>query len=70
MDKMKLVNLELSNLVIAYALILVAFGLARLLRIGQERLILVASLRMALQLIVVGYLLQLVFAVKTRCWYC
>jgi len=64
MDKMKLVNLELSNLVIAYALILVAFGLARLLRIGQERQILVASLRMVLQLIVVGYLLQLVFAVK------
>lgn len=64
MDTVQLLNLDLSNLAVAYSLILLSFGLARLLRSGDEHRILVASIRMVLQLLAVGYLLHLVFAVK------
>ncbi len=60
-----IVPLELMQLVYAYALILLSAALARFKRVGQEKQLLWASLRMALQLIAVGYLLRLVFAVHS-----
>lgn len=64
MDNSQLVNLGLADLVIAYTLILLSFSLARLLKMGGERQMLTASLRMVLQLIAVGYLLHLVFEIR------
>lgn len=61
----KIVTLEIVDLVFAYGLILLAVGLARLVRIGEERRMLWASVRMVVQLIAVGYLLHLVFAVRS-----
>ena len=61
----KVVTLELVDLALAYGLILIAFGLARLEQIGQEKQMLWASARMVLQLIAVGYLLHLVFAIRS-----
>ena len=61
----KIVNLEIADLAFAYGLILLSVGLARLVRIGEERQMFWASVRMVLQLIAVGYLLHLVFSVKS-----
>jgi putative ABC transport system permease protein len=65
MENQKVVNLELLNLGLSYGLILLAVGLARLQRIGEEWHMLWASVRMGLQLIAVGYLLHLVFAMRS-----
>jgi len=65
MENRQLVPLELMQLVYGYGLILLSVALARCRRIGQERQLLWASLRMVLQLLVVGYLLHLVFAVRS-----
>lgn len=60
-----LIHLDLLQLVYAYALILLSISLARFRQIGQERQMLWASLRMVVQLLAVGYLLQLVFTVRS-----
>jgi putative ABC transport system permease protein len=60
-----MVNLSLLNLALAYGLVLLTIGLARLRRIGQEGEILWSSLRMVVQLFAVGYLLHLVFSVRS-----
>ncbi len=60
-----LIHLDLLRLVYAYALILLSISLARFRQIGQERQILWASLRMVVQLLAVGYLLQLVFTLRS-----
>lgn len=65
MQNQEVVNLELMDLALAYGLILIAVGLARLQRIGEEKQILWTSARMVLQLVAVGYLLHLVFAVNS-----
>lgn len=65
METAKIINLELLDLALAYGLVLVAIGLARLSRIGQEGQMLWASFRMVIQLFAVGYLLHAVFAVKS-----
>lgn len=65
MEDGKMINLGLLNLALAYGLVLVAIGLARLRQIGQERQMLWASLRMVFQLFAVGYLLHLVFAIRS-----
>lgn len=65
MEDGKMINLGLLNLALAYGLVLVAIGLARLRQIGQERQMLWASLRMVFQLLAVGYLLHLVFAIRS-----
>ena len=65
MESKDLVNLGLLDLAVAYGLVLLAIGLARLKRIGQERQMLWASLRMVFQLFAVGYLLHFLFAVKS-----
>lgn len=64
METVHLVDLGLTELLLAYGLILLAAGLARLERIGEEWQMIRASLRMVLQLVAVGYLLHLVFAVN------
>ncbi len=65
MDNQGIVNLDLVNLVLAYGLVLLAIGLARLQRIGQEGEMLWASVRMVLQLLAVGYLLHVVFTINS-----
>ena len=49
----------------AYGLILLAVGFARVWQIGQEKQLLWASIRMVLQLLAVGYLLNLIFTVHS-----
>jgi putative ABC transport system permease protein len=65
MENQKIINLDLINLVYAYGLVLLAIALARLRHIGQEGQMLWASARMVIQLFAVGYLLHLVFAVRS-----
>lgn len=65
MEGNDLAKLELMELVAAYGLVLLAIALARLRKIGQERQMLWASVRMVFQLLAVGYLLHIVFAVKS-----
>ncbi len=65
MGKNALIHLDLLQLGYAYALILLSVSLARFRQIGQERQMLWASCRMVVQLLVVGYLLQLVFSVRS-----
>lgn len=65
MDNQGLVNLDFLDLALAYGLVLLAVGLARLQKIGQEGQMLWASLRMVFQLLAVGYLLHFIFAVKS-----
>jgi len=62
---LQIVNLELPDLALAYGLVLLAAGLARLRHNGQEWKILWASLRMVVQLLAMGYLLHFVFAIKS-----
>jgi putative ABC transport system permease protein len=65
MESNKLVTLDLLQLVYAYGLILLSVSLARFRKIGQERQMLWASVRMVVQLLAVGYLLHLIFAVRS-----
>lgn len=65
MQNQDLVNLGLLDLAVAYGLVLLAVALARLKRIGQEKQMLWASVRMVVQLLLVGYLLHFLFAVKS-----
>lgn len=61
----ELVHLGVADLAFAYGLVLIAIGLARLKKIGQEGQMLWASLRMVIQLLAVGYLLHYLFAVRS-----
>lgn len=61
----EMVQLSFLNLALAYGLVLLSIGLARLQRIGQEGQMLWASVRMVLQLVAVGYLLHAVFSIKS-----
>lgn len=65
MENQKIISLDLINLAYSFGLVLLAIGLARLRRIGEEGQMLWASLRMVIQLLAVGYLLHLVFAVRS-----
>lgn len=65
MSDPNLIQLGLPKLALAYGLVLMSAGLARLIGIGREGRIVVASLRMVVQLVAVGYLLHLVFAVRS-----
>ncbi len=60
-----IIDLSLFDLVLVYGLVLVSVALARFNDVGQAREMLWASLRMVVQLLAVGYLLHLVFAVKS-----
>ncbi|BDV42890.1 iron export ABC transporter permease subunit FetB [Geotalea uraniireducens] len=65
METNHVVPMDLVQLSCAYGLILLAVALSRLRRIGQEKQLLWASIRMVLQLLAVGYLLHLVFTVRS-----
>ena len=59
----EIIDPGLGRLALGYGLILLAMALSRLQGIGQEREMLWASVRMIVQLLAVGYVLHLVFAV-------
>jgi len=59
-----IIDLDFVDLALVYGLILLTAGLARLTRVGQERDLLWASLRMVLQLLMAGYVLHAVFALS------
>jgi ABC-type iron transport system FetAB permease component len=52
MEHQQIISLDLINLAYSFGLVLLAIGLARLRRIGEEGQMLWASIRMVLQLIV------------------
>jgi len=60
-----IIDLSLWDLVTVYSLLLMSIGLAHILRAGQGRDIFWSGLRMFVQLMVVGYLLHLVFALES-----
>jgi len=60
-----IIDLSLWDLVTVYSLLLMSIGLAHLLKAGQSKDLFWAGLRMFVQLLVVGYVLHLVFALET-----
>ena len=60
-----IIDLSLWDLVTVYSLLLMSIGLAHILRAGQGRDIFWSGLRMFVQLMIVGYLLHLVFALDS-----
>jgi putative ABC transport system permease protein len=60
-----IIDLSLWDLVTVYSLLLMSIGLAHMLRAGQGRDIFWSGLRMFVQLMIVGYLLHLVFALES-----
>ena len=60
-----IIDLSLWDLVTVYSLLLMSIGLAHLLRTGQSKDIFWSGLRMFVQLMIVGYLLHLVFALDS-----
>jgi putative ABC transport system permease protein len=60
-----IIDLSLWDLVTVYSLLLMSVGLAHLLKAGQSKDLFWSGLRMFLQLLVVGYVLHLVFALET-----
>ena len=60
-----IIDLSLWDLVTVYSLLLMSIGLAHILRAGQGRDIFWSGLRMFVQLMIVGYLLHLVFALES-----
>ncbi len=59
-----MIDLSLLDLALVYGLIMLAAALVRL-RGGEVRSLTIAALRMGLQLFAVGYVLHLVFAIKS-----
>ena len=60
-----IIDLSLWDLVTVYSLLLMSIGLAHILRARQGRDIFWSGLRMFVQLMIVGYLLHLVFALES-----
>lgn len=60
-----IIDLSVLDLVTVYSLLLMSIGLAHLLKAGQGRDIFWSGLRMFIQLLVVGYVLHLIFALET-----
>ncbi len=60
-----IIDLSMWDLVTVYSLLLMSIGLAHLLKAGQGREIFWSGLRMFVQLLMVGYVLHLVFALKS-----
>ena len=55
-------TIELSQLLLAASLIIVNIGLSIVLKMGLTRSLVVASLRMIVQLVLIGYILKWLFA--------
>ncbi|PLX82453.1 MAG: iron export ABC transporter permease subunit FetB [Desulfuromonas sp.] len=64
MDTTSIIPLDFVDLGLAYGLILLTAGLARWQRFGGEGKFLWASVRMVVQLLAIGYLLEGVFALR------
>lgn len=60
-----IIDLSVWDLVTVYSLLLMSIGLAHLLKAGQSKDLFWSGLRMFVQLLVVGYVLHLIFALKT-----
>ncbi len=60
-----IIDLSLWDLVTVYSLLLMSIGLAHLLKAHQSKDLFWAGLRMFVQLLLVGYVLHLVFALET-----
>lgn len=60
-----IIDLSLWDLITVYSLLLMSIGLAHLLKAGQSKDLFWSGLRMFVQLLVVGYVLHLVFALET-----
>jgi len=60
-----IIDLSMWDLVTVYSLLLMSIGLAHLLKAGQSKEIFWSGLRMFVQLLMVGYVLHLVFALKS-----
>ncbi len=60
-----IIDLSMWDLVTVYSLLLMSIGLAHLLKAGQGKEIFWSGLRMFLQLLMVGYVLHLAFALKS-----
>src|SRR5210317_1784882 len=60
-----IIDLSLWDLVTVYSLLLMSIGLAHLLKAGQSKDIFWSGLRMFVQLLFVGYVLHLVFALQS-----
>ncbi|MCK4509743.1 MAG: iron export ABC transporter permease subunit FetB [Desulfuromonadales bacterium] len=60
-----IIDLSLWDLLTVYSLLLMSIGLAHLLKAGQSKDLFWSGLRMFVQLLVVGYVLHLIFALKT-----
>lgn len=59
-----IIDLSLTDVAVAYTLILISLALSRWQKIGRERQLLWSSFRMVGQLLAVGYVLHLVFALR------
>jgi len=59
-----LVNLGLFEMGLAYGFVMLSVGLSRLQGAGQEKALLLSSLRMVGQLLAMGYALRLIFALQ------
>lgn len=62
---MTIIDLSIWDLVTVYSLLLLSLALAHLLKAGQSKDIFWSGLRMFVQLLVVGYVLHLVFALES-----
>ena len=60
-----IIDLSLWDLITVYSLLLMSIGLAHLLKAGQSKDLFWSGLRMFIQLLVVGYVLHFIFALKT-----
>ncbi len=60
-----IIDLSLWDLLTVYSLLLMSIGLAHLLKAGQSKDLFWSGLRMFVQLLVVGYVLHLIFALAT-----
>ncbi len=60
-----IIDLSLWDLVTVYGLLLMSIGLAHLLKAGQSKDLFWSGLRMFVQLLIVGYVLHLVFALQS-----
>lgn len=65
MEPQTIIDLNIVDLALVYAVTLFVFGLCRFQKSGQGRALIFASLRMVVQLLAVGYLLHLIFQIKS-----
>lgn len=64
---MNIIDISYLQLSICFVFIIILLGISFIKKIGKQKLIIIASIRMTLQLVAAGYLLTLVFAKPS--WY-